>query len=67
MEININICLVLGCDISMQVKDDGPDPWNAKTGNVRILMFKSGMDGQQRLIGRKPGAPPLFRVPFWNT
>ncbi len=32
--------LVSGCDISMLVKDDRPDRWNAKTGNFKILIYK---------------------------
>ncbi len=35
-----NICLVSGCDISMLVKDDRPDRWNAKIGNFKILIYK---------------------------
>ncbi len=34
-----NICLVSGCDISMLVRDDRPDKWNAKSGNFKILMY----------------------------
>ncbi len=36
-----NICLILGCDISMLVKDDGPDRWNSENRNFKILIYKS--------------------------
>ncbi len=42
------ICLVLGCDISMLVKDDKPDRWNAKTGIFKILIY--GCHGMHLII-----------------